>query len=99
MKETKFTVTRQGDVRMAHSVGYMLAGGEDAVCFFIDPADRAYVSASTESDAGCPVVHLACDGGEDVTEIEFTEYPGWRFHAGGGGKTIAIALVRRGAED
>ena len=83
---------------MAHCVGYMLAGGADAVCFFIDPADRAYVSASTESEGGCPVVHLSCDGAEEDTEIEFTEYPGWRLHAAGSGKTVAIALVRWGAD-
>jgi hypothetical protein len=99
MRETKFVVVSQGDVKMAHDVGYMVAGGDDAVCFFIDPVERAYVEASSDSVSGCPVVYLGNDGGETYTEIEFTEFPGWRFHAGGAGKSIAIALVRRGAED
>lgn len=61
--------------------------------------NEAYISASTESDSGCPVVYVSEEGCEQDTEIEFSEFPGWRFHAGGEGKTIAIALVRRGADD
>ena len=53
MRETRFTVLTQGDVEMAHDVGYMVVGGDDAVCFFIDPKGRAFVEASTESPAGC----------------------------------------------
>jgi hypothetical protein len=98
-KETTFKVLRQGDVKMAHCVGYMLAGGEDAVCFFIDPAERAFVDSSTESENGCPVISISDEKSEVPTEIEFTEFKGWRFHAGGGGKTIAVALVRRGADE
>lgn len=99
MRETKFTVLNQGDVVMAHEAGYMVTGGNDAVCFYIDPSGgRAYVGASTTSDADCPVVFIDRDGAERSTEIEFPEFPGWRFHAGGCGKSIAIALVRRDAE-
>lgn len=96
--ETTFKVLRQGDVEMAHCVGYLLAGGEDAVCFFIDPKERAFVDSSTESVDGCPVVSLSNDAAGVSTDIEFHEFKGWRFHAGGGGKSIAIALVRRGAD-
>jgi hypothetical protein len=103
MRETTFKIQRQGSVRFSHLTGYMLVGDKDAVCFYIDPAERAYVSASTTSDNGCPVVFLTDQKCEDTevpdTEVEFSEFPGWRFHAGGGGKSIAIALVRRGAED
>ena len=98
MRETRFKVVTQGDVEMAHDVGYMVVGGDDAVCFFIDPKGRAFVEASTESQAGCPVVFIATDGAAMSTEIEFSEFPGWRFHAGGAGKSIAIALVRCGSE-
>lgn len=98
-RETTVRILRQGDVKMAHCLGYMLSGNENAVCFFIDPSNRAYISASTESDSGCPVVYVSEEGCEQDTEIEFSEFPGWRFHAGGEGKTIAIALVRRGAVD
>jgi len=83
---------------MAHCQGYMVAGGPDAVCFYIDPRDRAYISASMESDSGCPVVFVSRDDCEIETEIEFSEFAGWRFHAGGAGKTIAVALVRRAAD-
>ena len=99
MRETTFKILAQGDVQMAHCDGYMLAGGADAVCFYIDPRGRAYISASTESDSGCPVVYLSRDDCEIDTEIEFTDFPGWRFHAGGAGKTIAIALVRKAADE
>ena len=98
MRETAFKVLTQGDVEMAHDVGYMVVGGDDAVCFFIDPKGRAFVDASTTSQAGCPVVFIATDGAAMSTEIEFSEFPGWRFHAGGAGKSIAIALVRCGSE-
>lgn len=99
MRETTFKIQRQGAVRFNHLTGYMLVGDKDAVCFFIDPAERAYVSASTTSDNDCPVVFLTDECADIETEIEFSEFPGWRFHAGGGGKSIAIALVRRGAEN
>lgn len=98
-RETTFKVLHQGEVEMAHLRGYLVVGNGDAVCFFIDPSERAYIGSSTESDAGCPVIFLYSDGGVDDTEIEFSEFTGWSFHAGGGGKSIAIALVRRGAYD
>lgn len=99
MRETTFKILTQGDVKMAHCQGYMVVGGDDAVCFYIDPKCRAEINASTESASGCPVVYVSRDGCERDTEIEFSEFVGWRFHAGGAGKTIAVALVRRAAED
>ena len=104
MRETKFKIQRQGSVCFnQYYTGYMLVGGPDAVCFFIDPVERSYITCSTTSDNDCPVVFLQCEKNRDDdtpdTEVEFSEFPGWRFHAGGGGKSIAIALVRRGAED
>lgn len=100
MRETTFTILHQGKVQMAHQQGYCLVGGPDAVCFYIDPRERAYVAWSSQSDSGCPVIGVTCDDdAERETEIEFTEFQGWRFHAAGSGKTIAVALVRRGAEE
>jgi len=99
MRETTFAIRAQGDVQMAHCKGYMVTGDGDAVCFYVDTVGRAYISAYTESKNGCPVAYVSRDGCERDTEIEFTEFRGWRFHAGGGGKTIAVALVRRAAED
>jgi len=98
VRETKFRILVQGDVQMAHDVGYLVAGGSDVVAFFVDPRERAFVGASTSSDSGCPVVHVETESSERSTEIEFTEFKGWRFHAGGAGKSIAICLVREGAE-
>lgn len=93
-RETPIRVLIQGSVEIAGGgVGYMVQGDAQAVCFFIDPVGRAWVSASTTSDDDCPVVYLSNDGEMD-TEIEFPEFKGWRFHAGGEGKSIAIALVR-----
>jgi hypothetical protein len=84
---------------MAHCQGYMVVGNEDAVCFYIDARERACISASSQSDNGCPVVYVSRDDCERDTEIEFSEFKGWRFHAGSEGKTIAVALVRRADDD
>lgn len=100
-RETIFKVQAQGDVQLLGNTGYMLVGGPDAVCFYVDSERRARVSSSTQSEAGCPVVFLTCEddqGPSQVeTEIEFPEFPGWQFHAGGAGKTLSLALVRREA--
>ena len=98
-RNTEFKILRQGVVKMAHNYGYMLAGDGDAVCFFIDPVGWAHVSCRYESDNGCPVIELDRNDEDELTAIEFIEYPGWRVHATGRGKTIAIALVRRAADD
>ena len=98
MRETTFKILRQGDVQMTNCKGYMVVGNGDAVCFYIDTFERAYISASTDSDSGCPMVYVSREDCELDTEIEFTEFQGWRFHAGGEGKSLAIALVRRGAD-
>lgn len=102
-RETEFKILQQGAVKMAHNYGYMLVGDEDAVCFFIDIVGWADVVCSYENN-GCPVIELYkddldSDDYDELTSIEFSEYPDWRFHAAWGrGKTIAIALVRRAAD-
>lgn len=97
MKETKITVLSQGDVELAHNYGYMVVGDGNAVCFYVDVDERTVITGSSNSDNGCPKVYL--DRPYDVesevsTEIEFSEFPGWRVHATRGGKSIAIALVK-----
>lgn len=94
-RETRIKIIEEGGVKVT-SVGYMLAGNDEAVCFFIDCADRAYVYSSTRSDNHCPVIHLSDDNPEsEFTTVEFPDFPGWNFHsAGGGRKTIAIALSK-----
>jgi hypothetical protein len=96
MRETTFSVTHQGNAKMAHCHGYDLVGNDEAVCFFIDPSDCAHVAVKTYSEADCPVIMLMDKEGDiDFTVIEFTEFPGWRVHATGGGKSIAVALAKR----
>ena len=103
-RETQLLITRQGDVELPSATGYMVVGNDDAVCFHLDTRGRAYVSAFTSDENDYPVIYLAkgevsddeCRESID-TEVTFPEFKGWSFHAGGSGKTIAIALVRRGA--
>jgi hypothetical protein len=91
-------IVSQGNVRLTENLGYLVVGNEDAVCFFMDPVDDAYIAASTRSEDDCPVAQLS-DGSADGpwTVVEFTEFPGWQFHSGRAGKTIAIALTRHAA--
>ena len=95
-KETKLTILTQGNVRLSHEYGYMVKGNDEAVCFYIDPVGRAKISCSSSSDNNCPTIFLTTDLPNDytLTEVEFSDYQGWRFHCGGDGKSIAIALVR-----
>ena len=96
-KETKLTLITQGNVRLLHKYGYMVKGNDDAVCFYIDATTQATVHRESNimSANNCPVVYLMTNLPNDmtVTEVEFSDYPGWRFHCGGSGKSIAIALV------
>lgn len=96
IRTTPVRVVHQGDVALAHEYGYDVRGDGDAVCFFIDiSGGRAAVEATTQNwPDRIPCVWLGVDESGRVTEVEFPEYPGWRVHCGGAGKTIAIALVR-----
>ena len=94
-RTTPLSVLSQGDVEVLHGEGYLVLGNDEAVCFYVDVAERAYVDASSESDDGCPVVILTREGYENSTWVAFPEFKGWRVHAGGGGKGIAIALTKR----
>ena len=92
----KFRVRQQGDVQFSGDDGYMVVGDGDAICFFIDPKERAYPMYSSTSETGCPVIGFESgEDGEEFTEIEFFEFPGWRVHAIWGGKVIPVALARR----
>lgn len=88
MRETKLTVLYQGLVKLCHDTGYNLVGNDEVVSFYFDVDRRAEVDSWTYSSSNCPVVHL------DGTIIEFTDFPGWRFHSSNGGDSIAIALVK-----
>ena len=96
MKETTFKIKKQGAVEFVHCQGYGVVGNSEAVCFYIDTVERAYVNSSMNSEAGCPILFLSSSNPafEDDTEIEFVDFPGWGFHGGGGGKSVAISLIR-----
>lgn len=98
LRETPITLTQQGAVALAHLQGYNLLGNEDAVCFYLDPVDRADVIATLTSDEDCPALWLVQADDDNPTEVVFPEFPGWRVRATCGGKSIAVALVRRAAE-
>lgn len=99
MKDVKIKVLEQGSIKVTSGVGYCVVGGGDAICFFIDVYPRAYIDSSMSSETDCPIAFISNDDVNEFTKIEFPEFPGWRFHASGGcAKTIAIALVRKGAE-
>ena len=98
-RETQIKITHQGDVKLWHNYGYCVVGGPDAVCFYIDVDGRADITGWTKSDTNCPVIFIGNTCADTDTIAEFTEFPGWRVHATNGGKTLAVALVREGAEE
>lgn len=98
MKQTNLCILQQGDIKITSGTGYGIVGDGDAVCFFIDVSPRAWIDCSSGSERDCPVVMIGDNDTDYSTMVEFVDYPGWRFHAGGSGKSLAIALVRKGAE-
>ena len=98
-RTTPIKIAHQGDVKLWHDYGYMVVGGPDAVCFYIDVDGRADITGWTKSDNNCPVIFIGNTCADTDTIAEFTEFPGWRVHATNGGKSLAVALVREGAEE
>ena len=98
-RTTPIKINHQGDLKLWHDYGYSVVGGPDAVCFYIDVDGRADITGWTKSDANCPVIFIGNTCADTDTIAEFTEFPGWRVHATNGGKTLAVALVREGAEE
>lgn len=96
-RKTPIYVQQQGDVKLCADYGYSVVGGCDAVCFYFDVTDHAYISGCTQEKSGCPVLFLV--GGEDSaeTQVEFSEFSGWVVHSAFSGKMISVALVRQGA--
>ena len=94
--DIKFKITRQGDVKMSNCQGYDIYGGDNALCFYIDPTERACVNWSYIQD-GIPTISVGLikDDEKSVdTEIQFPTLIGWRFHCGGAGKSIALSFVK-----
>ena len=99
MRETQITIVAQGVVKLYGSgTGYCVLGNSDSVTFYIDVTERAGVADNGQDwKTKCPQAILEDGDDEQVTIIEFPEFPGWHIHSARGGKTISIALVRDAA--
>lgn len=85
---------------------YMLKRSENVAAFYIDgwgETGRIYPVASsssvyftdTKEELKVPSLTIE-DGREDtpLTEIYFPEYGGWNVHSVGGGKVMAVCLIK-----
>lgn len=92
-KTVSFNITVKGKVTFPHPRGYAVAGGKDLLGFYIDPSEQAYVAGSSQTDDGCPELHIRTVNQEDdYTVICFPKHKGWSFFASSGGKTMSIVL-------
>ena len=81
------------------SNGYMLVGNDECIAFYFDTDSRAWVEASSYTDEDYPCVYILGAGEEeDMLEVSFPEFKGWRYHSSSGGKSIGICLVNRAKE-
>lgn len=100
MRTTKVNILEQGCIFLGTNPdGYCVRGNDEAVCFYVDVwhhRGRAGVAATTTSDNDCPVLYLEDETDNPYTIIEFPEFPGWVVHSHRGGKTLSVALTKRG---
>lgn len=101
--KVKVLVTQQGDAACGE-YGYMLKRSENIAAFYLDGwgvTGRIYCNAYSNSTyfdgkvANFP--ELCIDDGQDdssLTTICFPEYEGWSVHCAGGGKTMAVCLIK-----
>lgn len=101
--EVLIKVLQQGDA-VCGSEGYMLKRSENVAAFYLDGGGKTgkiypfSTSNSTYFEGSTyrfPSIWVD-DGAaySNSTEICFPEYEGWRVHCIGGGKTMAICLVK-----
>ena len=84
--------------------GYMLKRSEDVSAFYLDgwgKTGRIYCLSSCDTSFIngniVNIPNLWIEDGEDdssITEICFPEFEDWRVHCTGGGKTMAVCLVK-----
>lgn len=96
-------VTQQGDA-VCGNEGYMLKRSENVAAFYLDGRGKtgriyALTSCATSWIDGkiVKIPSLCIENGEEdseVTEICFPEYEGWDVHCTGGGKVMAVCLVK-----
>jgi len=96
IKETKLNVLTQGNIKLLHDHGHRVKNNDHVVCFYIDTVARCYVDSSGVSESDCPVVHLSTgvDIDKTITDVEFSDFPGWRVLCAGNGESVAVALVK-----
>lgn len=96
-------VEQQGKVELFKDAperrGYMVRGDYNAgvVAFYVDIDGRAYPSASSSTNGGCPQLWLeSSDAGDNAesTIIFFPEFKDWIVHSASGGKTLSICLIK-----
>ena len=100
MRTTPLTIEEKGSVEITTQEGYLVMGNEEAVCFFIDVSPRAFVDCVSSTDDDCPCIYITQGDPEKNpwTAVSFSEFKGWRVHACGAGKSIAVSLVNRELE-
>lgn len=101
--KVQILVTQQGDAACGEE-GYMLKRSDNVAAFYLDgwgSTGRIYpVASAKEVFIDGQLVNfpeLIIENGEDesvLTTVCFPEYKGWRVHCTGGGKTMAVCLVK-----
>lgn len=108
MKTTSVKVLHQGKA-VAGDTGYLLAGNDEVVCFYVDgwgDTGKIYPVFSSSSTyfpdtkelKQYPSIALE-DGSESedqvFTEIYFPEFEGWNVFCVSGGKTMSVCLRKQ----
>ena len=96
MRTTPIEIVVHGSV-IAEDHGYLVIGGEDAVCFFVDTDGADWIGCTDRN--GVPALDLSKDDDYRPTTIEFAEFKNSRIHSVTAGKTVSVALVREAALD
>ena len=96
MRETEVKVYYQGSAKF-NTNGYLVAGNDEVVAFYIDPYERTIVDGFSNTIDNIPTI--LCQPSEDenspYTEVGFPEFVGWDVHSVQAGKTISVCLVNR----
>ena len=96
-------VLRQGDAACG-TTGYMLKKSNDVAAFYLDGWGKtgriyclSYCNSIWRDEEVVKIPSICIENGEDdtaLTDICFPEFEGWRVHCTGGGKTMAVCLVK-----
>jgi hypothetical protein len=99
----KVKVIFQGDA-VPGKLGYLLKKSKNIAAFYLDGAGKTGRIYPYGTGTSCFIddkvynyPSMTIGDGEDdsqLSEICFPEYSGWRIHCVGGGKTMAVCLVK-----